>query len=854
MGTQYFCDNQRRRNIIKNDAAISINGIDYLEVLDSESPEEPLRQRTLLVRLLRPVPATLTRNNVRIEGGVRITPVHVEWAGIAANAASLFAAGLITAAERDFFAGLLEPDHLLLVRTDASGDYDTYCLKLTASLTDLTPPDGFDPILSEINFSFKVECPSDFDCEPEDDCPPEPESAPVIDYLAKDYNSFRQLILDRLAITVPDWQERHVPDLNIALVELLAYAGDYLSYFQDSAANEAYLGTARRRPSLRRHARLLNYAMHDGCNARTWLCFEANAEGDGQILSRFDPVTGTPTRLLTKIPEALILAEDELSELVSKYEPTIFELMHDVTLRQAHNRIDFYTWADENCCLPAGATRATLVDSDIPAEQLQLQPGDVLIFEELLDPATGQAADADLSHRHAVRLTAVSGGRDPLFDLPIVNIEWDGEDALPFPLCISAEVEGQLVENISVARGNVALADHGRTISGETLLPRRVPYGVSSLIAWPTTEVERKAQAKAHRPYRPSLQETGITQVSPLAATTPASLSLPQDPRQTLPVVTLEGDGNTWTPQRDLLNSDRFATEFVVETENDGRAHLRFGDDRFFGQMPAPNSQLVATYRVGNGAVGNIGAETIGHVVANFSGITGVRNPLPALGGVNAESLEEVRQYAPQAFRRRERAVTEADYAEMTERHPEVQKAVATRRWTGSWHTMFITVDRKGGLPVDADFETELRLHLERYRLAGQDVEIDAPHFVSLDVAMTVCVKPGYFRSDVKQALLIRFSNRRLPDGRRGFFHPDNFTFGQPVYLSEVIATVMDVTGVQWVDITGDAHRFQRWGELPRGEVEAGLIKMERLEIARLDNDPSLPENGKLEFFMEGGQ
>jgi hypothetical protein len=41
----------------------------------------------------------------------------------------------------------------------------------------------------------------------------------------------------------------------IALVELLAYVGDQLSYYQDAVANEAYLETARQRISVKRHTR-----------------------------------------------------------------------------------------------------------------------------------------------------------------------------------------------------------------------------------------------------------------------------------------------------------------------------------------------------------------------------------------------------------------------------------------------------------------------------------------------------------------------------------------------------------------------------------------------------------------------
>src|SRR6185436_6967994 len=75
-----------------------------------------------------------------------------------------------------------------------------------------------------------------------------------------------------------DWRERHAPDIGITLVELLAYIGDYLSYYQDAVATEAYLDTARQRISVRRHARLIDYQMHEGCNARAWVCVETDSD------------------------------------------------------------------------------------------------------------------------------------------------------------------------------------------------------------------------------------------------------------------------------------------------------------------------------------------------------------------------------------------------------------------------------------------------------------------------------------------------------------------------------------------------------------------------------------------------
>jgi hypothetical protein len=559
------------------------------------------------------------------------------------------------------------------------------------------------------------------------------------------------------------------------------------------------------------------------------------------------------TQLLTRVSGQCrrIPPDSSAYDQALAQQPGVFETTHEATCYLAHNQLEFHTWGEPECCLPKGATRATL-KGDLP----DLGEGDVLVFEEVRGPESGRKADADPSHRYVVRLTKVTPTQDPLGGqfldpptpdpVPVTEIEWMDEDALPFPLCVSM-IEAPRddrgpgdaeMQPVSTVLGNMILADHGRTIADEELEP--VP---------------------ATGRYHPRLQRFDVTHRlvddedahSDLSAVRSAGQLLAQDPRQALPVVTLQSGDEPWHPQRDLLASDRFATEFVVEMENDGRASLRFGDG-IYGRQPTTSTEFIASYRIGNGQSGNVGAEALYHVVTNDTGISSVRNPLPAQGGADPEAIEDVRLYAPQAFRTQERAVTEADYAEVAERHPDVQQAAATRRWTGSWHTMFLTVDRRGGRVVDADFEAELRDFLQRYRLAGQDLEIDGPSFVPLDIVFTVCAEPGYLRSDVKAALLETLSNQDLPDGRRGFFHPDNFTFGQPVYLSQIVAVIMQVPGVRWVDVgASKGTRFKRWGQVAHHELENGQIDIGRLEIARLDNDPNAPENGKIDFIMEGG-
>ena len=213
---------------------------------------------------------------------------------------------------------------------------------------------------------------------------------------------------------MPAWTERHVPDIGITLVELLAYVGDHLSYYQDAVATEAYLGTARQRISVRRHARLVDYPMHEGCNARAWLRLEVSEPLLVLHPGDFFFITG-------RDPQRAALAADDLpAGGFEAFEPVSATAAE---LRQAHNQIRFWTWGDEQCCLNIGATSATLADPGTTDEpELDLHPGDVLILAEVIGPRTGAAADADPAHRQAVRLTKAARGSDDLYGRAVVEV------------------------------------------------------------------------------------------------------------------------------------------------------------------------------------------------------------------------------------------------------------------------------------------------------------------------------------------------------------------------------------------------------------------------------------------------
>ena len=850
MSIKFQCCDQRRLEVIKRYG--SDNGIEFIEVLDKASPPGAPRQQTLFVRLLRPGFA-LTSDNLRICGGERIRTLGIDWCAPASALPADAEPGLVDTVD--------DLAHTLVVRTDSSGDHSNYMFSLVANSGSTNPPAGFDPKLSSIEFSFKVECPSDFDCAQAPTCPPTLGARPDIDYLAKDYQGLRRLMLDRMSLLVPGWQERSAADLGVMLVELLAYAADNLSYRQDAIANEAYLATARQRVSVRRHARLVDYLMHEGCNARSFVHF--NVSGHGIVLKK-------GTQLLTNTPKlgtAIQPASPELRDALNAG-TLVFETAHDATLDQDHNELLFYTWGDHGCCLPRGTTRATL-----RTHVAGLEPGTILVFEEVTSPTTFLAEDVDRTHRWAVRLTEVTFANDPsggLFEEPPVNaardvteIAWDAADALPFPLCLSVvERPGQ---KISVARGNIVLVDHGMSVSAEPLgtVP---PVTLQIARATASSSCQQPDPMPVPPRFRPALDQTPLTHgfeldallAVPIAddeAWWPASSLLAITAREATPRIAsvtgaLGAVVEPWTPRRDLLESAADATDFVVEIEDDGTARLRFGDDAN-GKRPDSGTSFIVSYRVGNGVVGNVGADAITHIVTPLVGMfNAVRNPMPAAGGTDPEDIEVVRRDAPQAFRTQERAVTPADYAAAAERRPDVQRAAATFRWTGSWHTVFVTADRFGGGEVDARFSARLRRHLERFRMAGYDLEVSGPRYVPLEVELHLCVKPDYFRAHVLQAVQRVLSADMLSDGSLGVFHPDNFTFAQSVYLSRIVAAAQAVEGVEAVR----PQVFRRMVNPDPTSLDGGVIPIGSLEIAQLANNPNFRERGTIKLHAGGGK
>lgn len=824
-----LCGDEQRSSVLL-DPAHPLNGIDFVEYRrDLLAP--PPRRHVLQVTFLKPppLPPAVTAANFTVIGGVRIVDLRV--LDVEADPADSLALRLFI---------------------DREGDFSAYVLAMGQADIDLER--------SQARFSFKASCPSDLDCRPVADCPPTLLDEPALDYMAKDYQSFRRLLVDLIAERNPSWQERLSADLGMTLVELMAYAGDYLSYSQDAGpATEGFLDTCLHRISAARHARLVDYAMSNGRNASTFVHFTA-VDGASEVLASGTRLTsriGQPLRGDLAAPGTIVPLSADFDTDPALAQVIVFETQAETRIVGLHNEIRFHGWGDTQCCLAKGATHAFFycIDAGGVLVPPDLRPGEYLLLEEIRSPETGAAPDADPRRRQVVRIETAEASEDAALTnvltggtaltprlnpadpaLPLLRITWTEADALRFPLCISAVTDQDvLVDPVSVARGNVAPADHGRTVTRDTAM---------GTIGFPDAGAGRWPLPSLALPDAPLTQ----TAAGPSVSLDVWSFGIP--------------DPERWIAVPHLLDSGPFDQQFAAEIDNGGAAMLRFGDDQY-GRRPSDAVRIAATYRIGNGTRGNCGWGTLIHAVAGgaaASAIEAVRQPVPARSGEEPESVEHVRQIAPEAFHALQfRAVTVADWEEMALRHPALAAAKASFHWTGSWHTVFLAVHpvdagdlRRlpgGGAELQPDFAAAVKAHLGRFKLAGYDLNVRAATYVPLEIEIRLCVGTGHFRGDVLAEAGRVLSNRSFADGTRGFFHPLGFGFGAAVYLSRLYAAVEAIEGINSAEVLV----FKRYWKMPGNDLARGRIEMGPFEIARLDNDRNFPENGVLRLTAVGG-
>jgi Baseplate J-like protein len=798
-----------RRQLLLAPGAV-LNGIDYIDV-------GPGRTR-LLVHFLNAVAVRGFLSGSRpvtVTGGEIVTGIEVD-----------------PIDERTSWSADNQGRPVLALTVTMTGDSSTYCLAISSSMLD--------PFLSQAPFRFTAGSPAGTDCAAPAPSSPEPAQEPVpIDYLAKDFGSFKQALSEFSVQRYPAWVERSEADLGVMLMEVLAAMADELSYYQDRVLAESTLPTATQRLSAIRHARLMDYEPAPATAATAILQLDVN-----------EPAPGTEWRIKPSTPVLVSALGADGTTVDFEIEDPAVGLAGTVSsppppwtrLDPRWNRANLppYYWDDSRRRLPAHSTGFY-----IAGHGLGLHPGQQLLLD------TPAADSADPPVRELVTVLDTEETCDPLLGNPPPT-------ALTHVLLRAPTTEDHDLSNTAVA-GNIVPAVQGQRQSEQFTIPdpsSRPPGPVVVRIGANSTPADPRPD------YRYCLA------AGPLAwlATTGPDAPLPAVPEIKLTSAVLaDGSTSPWAYQHWLLGAGSADQVFTLTPEQyspvltsngktwydydgDGGMTIRFGDGTF-GMSPLPGTQFSVLYRTGGGSAGNVPADAITNVAPGQSSmIKTCTNPFPAAGGADAETMTQIRARAPQAFAAKPlRAVLAGDFQTAAQSLPWVQQAATSFRWTGSWLTVLTWADPAGAEELAIAGLRSLTELLDEERLAGYESYVLPPSYVSIDLSITVSAQPGYYASQVVPSVLACLQPGTLPGGAVGFFDHSRWSFGQPLETSTLLAAVQSCGGVDGVV----QILYRRRGGRPHWAPLPGRLKVAAHEILRVDNDPNRLEAGSLQVRVE---
>jgi hypothetical protein len=722
-------------------------------------------------------------------------------------------------------------ESILTLVVSPIGDYSVYELKI--SYQNIDPH----PIFSKINFKFRPGC-FNLDCKPDlISIPPDPD--PVIDYLAKDYDSFKHTMITSMMHKVPGWTSTSEADLDQVILELFSAAADELSDYQDRVMNEAYLYTCKKRLTLARHARLMNYFIHQGNQAQTVLALNVNQEIE--LSKLFEVWTNgidgwtedmPPKKTIVKTPTSIIFSSNDYSR--SEYIRPHFY--------REFNKFKLYTWSGSIAGLKTSSKSAdlamkTLSGATMPLSEVRtlqkiIDDGHIthlLIQATSLNDLDEKAQDLK-AKRQLVTLRAgpppYSQNKslamiDPLTNETLLRVWW--EEGLNFNICPgdSYLFHGNVLPIYQGEMTRSVFKEHGMKLNenqGDSYYERG-PLGTICRISEPVLNKETKVGGE--------VPTTSTIRVS----------------------VTLGVEQQEWIETPDLIHSTDSDSHYTIETDEAGLSTVRFGNG-INGKKLSENAEVVCTYLKGIGSAGNVGADTLlyfNHLV--FPEIEhNCWNPFDVNNGRNMERSESIIRRVPEAYKSRQRrAITLQDYVDRVEEVPGVSKASAEYQWTGSWRTVRISVDPKAGFELEENLRNQIIRHLNAIKLLGEDFEIRKAHYIPLEIEVTFCVNEQYWVEDLRYIVEQEFSTRYTMEDKPAFFNPDLWTFGQNLHSSQIIGRLESISGIDHVV----EIKMKRKGE---GFQLENFIEIGMNEILRVANDHDHPEWGFVHFTLKGGR
>jgi len=290
-------------------------------------------------------------------------------------------------------------------------------------------------------------------------------------------------------------------------------------------------------------------------------------------------------------------------------------------------------------------------------------------------------------------------------------------------------------------------------------------------------------------------------------------------------VVTESGVDVTYVAVDNFISSTSTDRHFTYTIDEEDRATIVFGNGTL-GKIPPLGSPIVASYKIGGGASGNVGAGQINSIVSSSpNNVTGVTNSVPASGGSDRESIDEAKVNGPLSVKTNDRAVTKEDYEALTNSFNSANGAVSK---SVAIATAYDNVDiypavqgpTGSGAIASAALKADLKTYLDSKSMIHVTTTIQDPTYSDFDITANVKVLDNYDSADVLAEV-----NTELTD----YLSFLNQEFGGTLHVSEAYNLITNVVGVDYTNITG----FNRNGD-PVATVDVTALPTEIFQVGTI--------------------
>ncbi len=249
-----------------------------------------------------------------------------------------------------------------------------------------------------------------------------------------------------------------------------------------------------------------------------------------------------------------------------------------------------------------------------------------------------------------------------------------------------------------------------------------------------------------------------------------------------------------WDRVDDFRDSGPADRVYMLRLDDEGGAHVIFGDGIAGARLPTGQGNIEAIYRRGAGLAGHLEAGQLSLLATKPQGLKGVTNPLPPAGGADAETLEDARRNAPMGVLTLGRAVSLRDYEDFARGFAAIAKARADWTFDGFARPILVTVAGQGGALLPETGEDMTNLGAALLAAGESDLRVSLRNYrpVGFGVSARLFVNPAHMPADViltaRAALLAAFSF-------------DARDLGQGVSQAQIIATLQALPGIDGVDL-----------------------------------------------------